>query len=92
MTANVEFVVMIPLVCELVPVNMTLRELESLSYNNYMSTTVFLLMSKNVCLRTNNGLSVGDFDNTETHRIFGSICTCFIIVLISFIVLCWYFA
>lgn len=73
MIANAKYVVTIPLVREFVPINMTFSELESLAQNNYNNTMGFLLMSMNVCLRTRNGLSVRDFDNTETHHIFGLI-------------------
>lgn len=91
MTVNAECIITIPLVCKLVPINMTLSELDSLAYNSYMSIIVYLLISMNVFLRTSNGLSVWDFDNTKTHRIFSSICTCFTFVLISFLILWWYF-
>lgn len=85
MIVKAECVVTIPLVCELVPINMDLRELESLALNSYMSTTIFLHMLMNVCLRTNTGLSVGYFDNTKTHYIFDSDCTCFTVLLLLFL-------
>jgi hypothetical protein len=44
---------------------------------------------KEFCLRTSKGLSVGEFDNTESHRIFDSDFTCFLGLIIILLVLCF---
>ena len=40
------------------------------------------------CLRTSKGLSVGEFDNTKSHCIFDSDCTC----LLGFFIVFLYYA
>lgn len=91
MTANAECVVTIPLICELVPINMALRELESLAQNSYKSTTVFLHMLINVCLRVQY-LSMWESLITPKYTVY---LTRFVHVLLSFLstfpLLCWCF-
>ena len=74
-------VVTIPLVCELVPINMTLRKLKSLAWNSYMSTTIFLHMLINVCLRVQY-LSMWESLITPKYIVY---LTRFVHVLLSFL-------